>query len=152
MNKIKTLKTYECRIDNYFNDGAELSENIIAISPSKARYQFYINRESDGGYKEWFKSIKVRSLGAMKPRDIFGDIEEFNQMKERRGIGFAYQGMVIDVSGRKGWIVGNNSSLNLDVLFEGETYASNCHPTWETTYYDNKMNIVKDFKKNNTSN
>ncbi len=144
---MKTLKTYECRIDNYFNDGTALSENIVTTTPSKARYQFYTNREDVEPYSAWFKAIKVKSLGVMKPSDLFGELEEFNQMKERRGIEFAYQGMVIDVAGQKGWIVGNNSSLNLDVLFEGQGHVSNCHPTWETTYYDKQMNVVKDFKK-----
>lgn len=144
---MKTLKTYECKIDDYFNDGSPLKSNHIGTTPAKARYKFWQQHsECLRDYSECFKYIKAKSCGAIRPEHFFGDIEKFNNICKSRGINFAYQGMVIDVAGKKGWIVGGNSSMNLNVLFENEVNVSNCHPTWKTTYYDNKMNIIKDFK------
>jgi hypothetical protein len=144
---MKALKTYECTVKNYFNSGEHLTETVVALSPSKARYQFYRNMDSDEPYKDWFKAIHVKSLGAMKPSDFFEDVERFNDICERRGMEFVRMGMTIDVAGKKGIVVGGNSSLNFNVIMEGTTHAQNCHPTWETTYYDKQMNVIKDFKK-----
>ena len=144
---MKKLKTYECRIDNFFEDGSPLISNHVALNPSKARYLFwYIHQDGIGSYAKCFSHIKSKSLGIMEPSHMFGDYDKFKRICEHRNLPFAFQGMKIDVSGKKGWIVGGNSSMNLDVLFEGETFVSNCHPTWETTYYDSKMNVVAEFK------
>jgi hypothetical protein len=57
--------------------------------------------------------------------------------------------MEVDVSGKRGVIVGGNSSLNLQVLFdfEKQPYTANCHPWYETVYYDNNGNIVADYRE-----
>lgn len=144
---MRTLKTYECCIENYFNDGSPLVSNHSAVSASKARYIFWQQHgECLIEYSKCFKYIKTKSCGSVRPEHFFGDLEKFKRICKSRNIEFAYQGMIIDVDGKKGWIVGGNSSMNLNVLFEGEGNISNCHPTWKTTYYDNKMNIIKDFK------
>ena len=144
---MKTLKTFECSVE--YSGGKKYSDTIVALTPAKARYQFYRRMEYDKPYKNWFKHINVRSLGVMKPSDFFEDIEKFNDVCERRGLEFVRMGMTINVAGKKGIVVGGNSSLNFNVVMEGTTYSQNCHPTWETTYYDKQMNIIKDFKKNN---
>lgn len=144
---MKTIKTYECRIDDFFEPGVPLVENHAATTPAKARYEFWhSNRDFIVDYKDCFKFIKSKSLGPLRPEQFFGEIDTFNKMCKNRNIEFAYQGMIVDVAGKKGWIVGSNSHMNLDVLFEGSTHISNCHPTWETTYYDKQMNVIKDFK------
>ncbi len=138
------MKTFECTIP-YF-DG-NLTKTIVAATRSKARYAFWLS-VSDCllPYSKCFHAIKVKSLGNMKPSDLFGDAEMFNRIAEYRGIEFAYQGMSIDVAGRLGTIVGGNCHSNLDVIFEDYTTPSNCHPTWETTYFAEDGTIIKDFK------
>lgn len=144
---MKTVKTYECKIEDFFEPGVPLISNHAAVTPAKARYDFWRSNEDFlVSYKECFKFIKSKSLGNIRPEQFFTDYDNFKKMCQHRKIDFANQGMIVDVSRRKGWIVGSNSSMNLDVLFEGCTHVSNCHPTWETTYYDNKMNVIKDFK------
>jgi hypothetical protein len=59
---------------------------------------------------------------------LFNDKEQFERICKNRGITFAYQGMKIEVAGKQGTIVGGNRSCNLDVVFDGERIASNCHP------------------------
>lgn len=139
-------KTFTCAIENYFGNGTDLTETVIAKTASQARYSFYRKMDFDQPYKELFKYIRVKTIGKTRVSDFFGDKEQFKGVCEKRGIQFCYQGMVIDVDGQKGIIVGANNHCNLEVVMEGTTYAQNCHPTWQTTYYDDKMNVVKDFK------
>ncbi len=133
---IIAAKTFTCAIENYFGNGTDLTETIIATTASKARYSFYLKLDSDASYKEIFKYIRVRTIGRTRASDFFGDKEQFNRICKSRKIEFAYQGMTIDVAGQKGIIVGGNNHNNLDVVMEGKTYSENCHPTWETTYFD----------------
>lgn len=145
-NGTGTLKTFKCYIPKYF-DGQDLSSNHVAKTAAAARYQFYQEHEFDCGYAKVFSEIKSKSLGLVKPDHFFGSAEQFERIVKYRGIEFAYQGMAIDVAGRKGIIVGGNSSSNLDVLFDGGTAPSNCHPNYETTYYGEDGEIIKDFKE-----
>jgi hypothetical protein len=55
--------------------------------------------------------------------------------------------MRIQVVDRMGTIVGGNSSMNLNVVFDGQWFTRNCHPWYETVYYDNYGNIVADYRK-----
>ena len=146
--KAKTYKTYECRIEGYFDDGSDLISNHISPSHGAARYAFW-NKHSEclSSFKECIYAIKTKSIGAVRPSQFYGQEDDFKRMCKLRNIEFAYQGMVVDVAGKKGWLVGSNASLNMDVLFEGTDHISNCHPYWETTFYDDHMNVVKDFKE-----
>jgi hypothetical protein len=54
--------------------------------------------------------------------------------------------MSVDVDGKMGTITGGNSSMNIQVRFAGRRYSSNCHPTWETTYYQGGQ-VIADYKK-----
>lgn len=72
-------------------------------------------------------------------------------MKRCRGIDFARIGMQVEVAGHIGTIVGMNSSANLDVRFVNELKfgkgVSNCHPTWETRYFDADGNVIADYRR-----
>lgn len=147
-HKLQTLKTYEVRIDEWFKDGTAFSSNHIARTPSGARYAFQqAHSEVLPPFNQCFAAIKVRLIGTVRPEQFFGPAEDFKRMCELRGIPFAYQGMVVDVAGKRGWLVGSNYSQNMNVLFEGEDHVLNCHPRWETTFYDDKMNVIADFKE-----
>jgi hypothetical protein len=73
-------------------------------------------------------------------------------MKRCRGIDFARIGMQVEVEGDIGTIVGMNSSANLDVVFANQMkYGKrkhNCHPTWETRYFDDEGKVLADYRKN----
>ena len=70
-----------------------------------------------------------------------------NDMIRCRGMDWVRLGMKVEVCGKMGTIRGMNSSTNLDVVFEGKRYRSNCHPFWETRYFDKKGNVIKDYRK-----
>lgn len=159
MKKPKLLRSYQCSIEDYFSlddysifKTRDLISTHIGTSHSQARYKFWREHsECLNDYNKCFKYIKVKSLGAVKPEHYFGNQESFESMKKYRGLDFLQMGMIVDVEGKLGWVIGSNSSCNLDVMFEGEEYPySNCHPHWETTYYDDKMNVIKDFKRKYT--
>lgn len=141
------LKSFECRVEDWF--GRDCVEHYIASTPAKARYKMYKEyAELLPSYSECFKRIKSKCLGNVNACYYFGDVGMFDRMCLARGIAFAKQGMKVNVSGEFGTILGSNSSLNLDVLFDGKEYSVNCHPYWEITYYDDDGNIIMDYKNN----
>lgn len=77
-------------------------------------------------------------------------------MKRCRGIDFARIGMQVEVDGDLGTIVGMNSSANLDVKFVNQLkygkQAHNCHPTWETRYFDAAGMVIADYRRTTTGN
>ena len=73
---------------------------------------------------------------------------EFHRMAKYREIDFAYCGMAVELEGMKGFIIGHNSSANLDVFFIKGKYKGqilNCHPHYKMTYYDRHNNVIKKF-------
>lgn len=142
------IKQFECTIENWYK-GEPLVGYSYAETASKARYQFYRSLDSDYPYSDFFKDIKTKVIGKFKISQLFNNynIEDFDKMKKYRNIDFIYQGMKINVCGKDGIIVGYNSGMNLDVVFNNNIYTDNCHPHWETTYYDINNKIIKCFKK-----
>lgn len=74
-----------------------------------------------------------------------------DDMTRCRGMDWVRLGMMIEVNGDIGTIIGMNASANLDVVFSnqlkyGKT-SYNCHPTWETVYFNENGAIIKDFRK-----
>ena len=45
-------------------------------------------------------------------------------------------GMACEVDGRKGVIVGGNSSANLAVLFDDASHVNNCHPEYKMRIFN----------------
>jgi hypothetical protein len=140
--KEKALKMYRVTLarEGY-------SQTYIAKTASSARYQFWRDLDTGWPYKDYLNVFKVKCLGTVDPTHKFGNKERFERMCKHRSIEFAYMGMTVDVDGEKGTIVGSNSSMNLDVLFPERTGVENCHPTWQTTYYNDSGEIVKCYKK-----
>jgi hypothetical protein len=125
------------------------TEIEIAPTAGKAKYQFFRSHDigDSMGFGDFVKSVKCKLLNKFLVKDLFTEnIESFERMKKLRGIEFAFLGMKVEVNGKKGVIVGNNHSLNLDVCFEGRCWKENCHPYWRIKYFDNYGNIVKEFK------
>jgi hypothetical protein len=59
--------------------------------------------------------------------------------------------MAVDVDGKRGVVTGGNTAMNIQVRFEGQRHSCNCHPTWETTYYDQNGTIMAEYKQQATN-
>ena len=66
-------------------------------------------------------------------------------VKEYRNMPFIKRGMRIEVDGQMGKVTSGNSSGNINVLFDGEKYPCNCHPKWETRYFDKTGQVIVDY-------
>lgn len=70
-------------------------------------------------------------------------------MKRLRGIDFARIGMMVNIDGQVGTIVGMNDSANIDVVFANQLangkHKHNCHPTNNVTYFSASGEIVSQF-------
>ncbi|WP_236896922.1 hypothetical protein [Clostridium beijerinckii] len=136
------MNTYSITL--WGNDYTEIAETA-----GKAKYRFFRDHEIGDfvEFGEFIKQVKCSIIGKFHVKDLFTqDIESFERMKQLRGIEFAFLGMKVEVNGKKGVIVGNNHSLNLDVCFDNQYWKENCHPWWRIKYFDNYGNIIKEFK------
>ncbi len=73
-----------------------------------------------------------------------------DDMKRSRDIDFVRIGMMVEVYGELGTVVGMNSSANLDVVFANQLKhgkrKANCHPTEETRYFDALGKVIADYR------
>lgn len=65
-------------------------------------------------------------------------------MCKNRNLSFAYQGMIVEVDGKKGILIGAYG-MNLAVIFEGQYGFENCHPHWKTKYFGSNGELVKEY-------
>lgn len=76
-------------------------------------------------------------------------------MQRCRGIDFARIGMMVEMGGDIGTIVGMNRSGNLDVVFANQQkygkHPHNCHPTWDIAYFDADGKVIADYRKQATA-
>jgi hypothetical protein len=143
---------YECYHDDYGDKW--IPKRYIAETPGKAKYQHaeYLHNELNYGYGifDMLKKMMVRKIGPANIYFYFKDNDTWENVKKSRNIEFAYLGMEVDVCGKRGVIVAGNSGLNLNVLFNYGTkqqYIDNCHPWYETVYYDVKGNVLADYRE-----
>lgn len=149
------IRAFRCKMvwDVEFDD--EHHKPIIAFSYGQAK-SIYLRYVSDVWDDVKYTDIRCRCIG--KPVTS----SNFKRNAEYRSIPFAYVGMVVEIditkqdelvpSQRKrrfGWIVGHNSSANLDVMFKvgNRLWTDNCHPAWDIRYYDDQGNVIKEFKR-----
>lgn len=134
MKKQGELRCYECSL------GGDHWEPYNATSPGQAKSMFLMDLDSDYNYTD----VRCRLYGPAHTSI------EFIKNARYRNIEFAYCGMVVEVDGAKGLIIGHNDSANLDILFtEGKNKGQtlNCHPNWMMTYFNKKGEIIKEFKE-----
>lgn len=127
--------------------GGWYHQNVLATTLGKAKYDYFRDVKefySDMTFKEFLKVVRCRKVGLAEPKHLFTDKENFERMCASRNIAFAYQGMKVEVSGREGYLVGNYG-MNLLVWFPEYSTGSNCHPWWETRYFNQEGQIVKDY-------
>ncbi len=74
-----------------------------------------------------------------------------DDMIRLRGIDFARIGMMVEVDGHIGTIVGMNGGANLDVVFANQQkwgkISHNCHPKWRTAYFNAEGKIIADYRE-----
>lgn len=136
----------------WIDDGSEKGwyhKNVLATTRSKAKYDYFLDVKdlhSDLTFKDFLKDVKCKKIGIAEPKHLFTDKADFERMCEHRLIPFAYQGMRVEVAGKMGTIIGNYG-MNLLVLMDGGIWrGSNCHPWWETRYFDKEGNVIKDYR------
>lgn len=141
------MNTYLITLSRYDRPATAYGE-----TPGKAKYNSYLEMgdlfDSFAEFLRFVKSIKL--IHKFRPCDLFGDIEQFERMKECRNIPFAFMGMKVILKSRsrgniKGIIVGSNDSMNLDICFDGTCHKENCHPHYKLIYLDNSGDIVAEF-------
>lgn len=144
---------FECSIifgRLFSNETTECKEQIIAETHSKARYRFYQGMCADEPYENYFRYIKVRKLYECDADELDSisksELEKFIRVKEYRNVEFAELGMKIKVGDKIGKIVGSTDSCNFYVDF-GDGRKMNCHPHFETTYFDSNDNVIRTFCK-----
>lgn len=116
----------------------EWSRTVNHISPGKAKVGYW--RELQDSWEVPFTMIRARVNGLPYTSD------DYRRMAKYRGIEFSYCGMKVVIDGQTGFIVGHNSSSNLDVLFFDGRYKGqtlNCHPHSGVTYYDQHDKIIE---------
>ncbi len=143
------MNTYSINWVGY--SGREYCDTVVAETTGKAKYRLYLEQEMDCGFGTFLKHVvkSCRVLHRFRVSDLYGDIDRFNEMKDRRGIPFAHMGMRVEVDGKPGIIVGSNYSGNLDVCFDGTSCGSNCHPHWMTRYFDANGDLIKEYMSTN---
>ena len=140
------LNTYEVKLKGY-----DEPLTVQGNSASSAKYATYLRLDTCASFKDFLSWVEaVRLLHRFRPSDLFGDPEQFERMKERRNIPFAYIGQrVILHSGKRGdiqgTICGANYSDNLNVVFDGTSWVENCHPHYQLDYLDCSGNMVAAF-------
>lgn len=67
-------------------------------------------------------------------------------VKERRNMPFIKRGMRVEVNGRMGKVTAGNRSGNINVLFDEIKQPANCHPQWETCFFDENGEIIADYR------
>lgn len=68
-------------------------------------------------------------------------------VKKWRHMPWLKRGMRVEVDGEMGVVTSGNSSLNINVRFDGMNYSQNCHPHWETRYFDKDGKVIADYRK-----
>jgi hypothetical protein len=64
-----------------------------------------------------------------------------------RGMPWIKRGMVVIVAGKEGHVAGGHGGGNIAVKFPERRRTANCHPQWETVYYDKAGQIVADYRE-----
>jgi hypothetical protein len=77
------------------------------------------------------------------------DREMFEHVKKAYDMPFLKANMRVNINGRYGYVISHSNS-GLRAKLDNGKYVS-FHPTWETIYYDNQANVIKDYRGINKS-
>ena len=73
-------------------------------------------------------------------------LNDLKYVRKMRKLPFIIKGMKIEVEGKLGVVIGGNEYGNIDVKFCGSPCIANCHPTFETVYYDEHGRVLADYR------
>lgn len=105
---------------------------VLAMSPSKARYEYWL-RLRDPWPEAKLIDIRSRVIALTAEDEDVDRIAKYRMVPARIA-------MRVELEGKVGYIVGANSSANLDVIFPGHygDHPVNCHPNWKMRYFNDK--------------
>jgi hypothetical protein len=72
---------------------------------------------------------------------------KLDYVKKYRNMPWIKRGMKVIVAGEEGHVAGGHDSGNIAVKFPKRSHTANCHPWWETVYYDKQGNIIADYRE-----
>ncbi|MFF3100192.1 hypothetical protein [Viridibacillus arvi] len=75
------------------------------------------------------------------------EVISLQNVKEKRSKAFLKHGIRVEVNGRMGIVTSGNDSLNINVRYESNNFSQNCHPQWETRYFDKDGVVIADYRK-----
>lgn len=64
-----------------------------------------------------------------------------------RNMPWIKRGMRVSVDGEEGRVVGGCDGGNIAVKFPDRRHVANCHPKWETVYYDKQGSVIADYRE-----
>ncbi len=67
-------------------------------------------------------------------------------VRKDRNMPWLRRGMRVTMDGKPGRVTGGNSMANIQVRFDGEKFSRNCHPHWQTVYFDSCGNVLADYR------
>jgi hypothetical protein len=82
-------------------------------------------------------------------------IRSLENVKKWRNMPWLKFGMAVEVNGKTGKVTGATTSLNVHVKFtnpEHHAFNGNCHPFWETRYFDKDGKVIADYRLNTPDN
>lgn len=136
------MNTYKILLKAY-----ETETLICAETAGKAKYQHYLQLdEVFESFDTYLRFVKeCRCLRKAKKEDYFRKDRDFERTKNYRGVPLADYGTDVELNGKRGFIIGSNSSCNFDVRFDDGIF--NCHPNYELIYFTENGEILYDFRK-----
>ncbi len=115
-----------------------------------AKYHFYKQLKKQGIINMPFEQLEpfltCEYKGVVDIATLFGKEEPFRKMCNFRRIPFAKRGMRVEVQGRKGTIVGNCKN-DLFIVLDDNPHKFRFNPHWEIVYFNEKGEIIKDYRK-----
>ncbi|WP_459503051.1 MFS transporter [Bacillus sp. C1] len=131
------------------NENWRCPHEIVASNEREAKYKYFHTFRRgffEARFEEFIKQVECENLGIFDVTPTFKEEEQFERMRNKRKILFAYIGMKVQILGRMGTIIGNCKS-NLLVVFDGNAEIYNCDPRFEIAYFDKNGRIIKDTRK-----
>ncbi|WP_312070399.1 hypothetical protein, partial [Anaerotignum propionicum] len=142
------MNTYKITLKGYDADGHFTL--ICAETPGKAKYEHYRELgdlfEDFGHYLRFVENCKC--LHKAQKEDYYKKSDSFEETKKYRSIPLIDYGTVVEIEGKRGFIVGDNRSCNFDVKFDNGIF--NCHPHYQMVYFDDAGNVLYDFRMVNS--
>lgn len=74
-------------------------------------------------------------------------MQSLDYVKTHRNMPWIKRGMRVVFAGEEGRVAGGCDGGNIAVKFPDRNYTENCHPKWETVYYDKQGNVIADYRK-----